>query len=187
MTGKKFESKNVPTGAEICEKQLFNLVDRMEKVEVDHEQIGKFLPVIYKKLEWLSREELIKHFVSVEFNRFLSYYKNTPDLNVVKQDKSRKTSSKTKFITFQINAGKKKGLNPTKLIGLINDLTGKRNIPIGRIDIGSRSSTFEIDPHFKIDILQSFSDTSYKGNRLKIETSIPERRNVKNKSKKYYE
>ena len=83
---KKFLQKAVPSGKEICEKQLFSLIDKVEKVEVNDEQIGEFMPVIYKKLAWLEREELIKHFVSVEFNRFLEYYENAPDINV---DESR--------------------------------------------------------------------------------------------------
>jgi ATP-dependent RNA helicase DeaD len=81
IIGKKFEKKLVPSGKEICEKQLFNLVEKMEKVEIDESQITPFLDVIYKKLEWLSREDLIKKFLSLEFNRFLSYYKNAKDLN----------------------------------------------------------------------------------------------------------
>jgi ATP-dependent RNA helicase DeaD len=83
---KTFIQKEVPTGKEICEKQLFSLIDKVEKIEVNEVQIGEFMPVIYKKLAWLDREELIKHFVSVEFNRFLDYYKNAPDINV---DESR--------------------------------------------------------------------------------------------------
>ena len=79
---KKFIQKNVPSGKEICEKQLFNLIDKVEKIEVNEAEIEQFMPVIYKKLAWLEREELIKHFVSVEFNRFLSYYENAPDINV---------------------------------------------------------------------------------------------------------
>ena len=79
---KTFIKKEVPSGKVICEKQLFSLIDRVEKVEVNNEQIGEFMPVIYKKLAWLDREELIKHFVSVEFNRFLQYYENAPDINV---------------------------------------------------------------------------------------------------------
>ncbi len=79
---KPFVKKEVPSGKVICEKQLFSLIDRVEKVEVNNEQIGEFMPVIYKKLAWLEREELIKHFVSVEFNRFLEYYENAPDINV---------------------------------------------------------------------------------------------------------
>jgi len=80
--GKTFERKKVPTGKEICEKQLFHLVEKVENVEVEEKQIMEFLPVIFNKLSWLDREELIKRFVSVEFNRFLAYYKDATDINV---------------------------------------------------------------------------------------------------------
>jgi ATP-dependent RNA helicase DeaD len=80
--GKPFERKKVPTGKEICERQLFHLVEKVENVEVEEKQIMEFLPVIYNQLSWLDREELIKRFVSVEFNRFLAYYKNAIDINV---------------------------------------------------------------------------------------------------------
>lgn len=79
---KTFIQKAVPSGKEICEKQLFSLIDKVEKIEVSESEIAQFLPVIYKKLAWLDREELIKHFVSAEFNRFLQYYENAPDINV---------------------------------------------------------------------------------------------------------
>jgi ATP-dependent RNA helicase DeaD len=82
MVNQPFIKKMVPSGKEICEKQLFSLIDKVENIEVNNEQIGQFMPVIYKKLAWLDREELIKHFVSVEFNRFLTYYENAPDINV---------------------------------------------------------------------------------------------------------
>jgi ATP-dependent RNA helicase DeaD len=88
ILNKPFTQKSVPSGKEICEKQLFSLIDKMEKTEVNEAQIGEFMPAIYKKLAWLDREELIKHFVSVEFNRFLTYYENAPDINV---DESRST------------------------------------------------------------------------------------------------
>ncbi|MBK6902832.1 MAG: DEAD/DEAH box helicase [Saprospirales bacterium] len=78
---KKFEVKQVPGGKDICEKQLFHLIDNMEKTEVNEAQIGQFLPQVYKKLETMSREDLIKRFVSVEFNHFLAYYKDAKDLN----------------------------------------------------------------------------------------------------------
>ncbi len=87
IIGKKFTKKQVPVGTEICEKQLFNLIDKFENVEVDEKRIEQYLPVIYKKLEWLDRENLIKRLVSLEFNRFLEYYKNAPDLNVYHTDR----------------------------------------------------------------------------------------------------
>lgn len=93
--GKAFEKKLVPGGKEICEKQLFNLIDKMENTVVDDSEIDQFLPVIYKKLSWLSREELIKQFVSVEFNRFLEYYRNAPDLNIkVKEGRGESRSER---------------------------------------------------------------------------------------------
>lgn len=85
--GKDFEKRQVPGGAEICNVRLFNLVEKVEQIEVNTDQIGQFLPAIYTKLENLSREELIQHFVSYEFNAFLKYYKNAPDLNIKGNDR----------------------------------------------------------------------------------------------------
>ena len=79
---KTFNSSLVPSGRQICEKQLFSMVDKMEKVEIDNEEIDTYLPQIYRKLEWLDKEDVIKRFVALEFNRFLEYYKNAPELNV---------------------------------------------------------------------------------------------------------
>ncbi|MBI9030635.1 DEAD/DEAH box helicase [bacterium] len=79
--GQPLEFKELPSGKEICQRQLFNLIDNVEKVEVNDEQIDPFMDVIFKKLAWLEREDLIKHFVAVEFNKFLEYYKNAGDIN----------------------------------------------------------------------------------------------------------
>ena len=87
IIGKKFTKKPVPLGKDICEKQLFNLIDKFENIESDENRIEQYLPVIYQKLEWLDRENLIKRLVSLEFNRFLEYYKNAPDLNVYQTDR----------------------------------------------------------------------------------------------------
>jgi ATP-dependent RNA helicase DeaD len=82
VTKKSFERKMVPNGQQICEKQLYNLIDKVERVEINEEEIAQFMDGIFKKLSWLDRDQLIKRFVSVEFNRFLAYYENAPDLNV---------------------------------------------------------------------------------------------------------
>ncbi|MDD2529230.1 MAG: DEAD/DEAH box helicase [Lentimicrobium sp.] len=86
--GREFGKAKVPTGVQVCEKQLFQHVDRMENVDID-EEIESFLPVIYRKLEWMNREEIIKRFVSLEFNRFLEYYRDARDLNVDETQRSR--------------------------------------------------------------------------------------------------
>lgn len=84
---KKFERKSIPNGREVCEKQLFHMINVMEKVEVDEEAIDDFLPVIYKKLSWMTKEDVIKRFVSTEFNRFVEYYRDAPDLNVKENER----------------------------------------------------------------------------------------------------
>ncbi|MGD1891666.1 MAG: DEAD/DEAH box helicase, partial [Cyclobacteriaceae bacterium] len=112
------ERKPEPGGREISEKHLYHLVDRMVQIEVNEEQIEPYMTVIYKKLDWMSREDLIKRFVSVEFNRFLAYYKNAPDLNVKAEssrsergsrqtEKVRERRSKTNFTKFYLNIGGK--------------------------------------------------------------------------------
>lgn len=89
MVGKKFEQKLIPTGKEICEKNLYSLMDKVEHIEVDEKQIAPYVDAILKKLEWLERDELIKRFISVEFNHFLEYYKNAKDINLNPDQSSR--------------------------------------------------------------------------------------------------
>lgn len=96
VAGIYFERKPVPTGQEICEVQLMTLVDKIIETEVDEEEIAPFLPKVYEKLVDLNREELIKRFVSTEFNRFLDYYKNIPDIDGAAGRKSNKKDRPTK-------------------------------------------------------------------------------------------
>jgi ATP-dependent RNA helicase DeaD len=172
--GKEFKHLPVPGGKEICEKQLFHLIDRMEKVEVDNVQIISYLPSIYKKLEWLDREELIKKFVSLEFNRFLDYYKNSPDLNKV-QGKGSEKSSKGEFTRFFINLGKTDNLQPEKLIRLINEYTGANNIEIGDIEILKNFSFFETDKNYVDSILDKLKGKKYKSRVISVEIASKKR------------
>ncbi|MCF6367076.1 MAG: DEAD/DEAH box helicase [Bacteroidales bacterium] len=176
--GKKIVRKMIPGGKEICERQLFDQIDKIEKIEVDKAQIDPFMDVIYKKLEWLSREELIDRFVSVEFTRFLSYYKNAPDLNIDENAKDERDDKRGKrrqrdgdFSRFFINIGSKKKLSPTKLMGLINETTRKRDIQIGKIDIMDSFSFFEVDSSFEKEVLAAFTDYKYKGMNVTVELS----------------
>ena len=179
IANKPFTRKMIPGGKEICKKQLFKLVDKVEKVEPDAGQIEEFLPEIYKKLEWLSREELIKHFVSIEFNRFLSYYKNSQDLNVEVDIPNRKNegtrSSQKGFTRFYINLGSKNNLTASRLIGLVNEKTRIRNIEIGKIDILRKFSFFEIEKAYETDIIKAFNGyVEFEGETVSIDISKPE-------------
>lgn len=174
---KKFMRKQVPNGREICEKQLFNLIDKVEKVEVNDSQIEQFLPTIFRKLGWLERDELIKRFVSVEFNRFLSFYEDAPDLNKGVQEPKQMTKKpgkegsrgKVKFSLFYINLGTKNNLTAAHLIGLINEMTGTRDIRIGRIDLQKKFSFFEVDSRFENEILSSLNEARWGGVKVLVE------------------
>jgi ATP-dependent RNA helicase DeaD len=184
MIGKKFEKLPVPTGLEICKKQLFKLIDKMEKVEVDEDQIAHFMPEVNKKLEWLTKEQIIKHFVSLEFNRFLDYYKNAKDLNEPNKAEGRyekdrpgkkNRSFETKqgggnFARFFISVGKKDGMtNPKYLIGLINDVTNDRRLRIGTIDLKDSFSFFEVEDKSAGKVIKAFKNQVYKDRKIKLE------------------
>ncbi|MFC2131616.1 DEAD/DEAH box helicase [Bacteroidota bacterium] len=174
--GKPFEKKKVPDGREVCEMRLFNMIDKLENVEVDEVQILPFLPDIYEKIISLSREDIVKKFVWLEFNRFLSYYKGATDLNVrpqhEKSEKGRKINKgrrDVEFARFYINLGLVHRISPQRLMGIINEKLRIRNIIIGKIDIMKRFSFFEIDMEYRNEVINAFEGANYEGNNLLVE------------------
>ena len=183
MLKKEIHQKKVPNGEEICAIQMLSLIDKVVKTDVN-KQIEKYIPIIEEKLAHLDKEELLKHFVSAEFNRFLSFYKNAPDLNISVNNKREKRKEKSKrerktghaeagYTRFFINLGKQQNLETHNLIGLINEYTRKRNIPIGKIDILRKFSFFEVDVNYEKDVLSGLSDANWNGNRVSVEISKP--------------
>ena len=177
-----FIREAVPSGLDICKKRLYTLIDKVENVEVDEQQIGQFMPDIYKKLEWLEREELIKHFVSTEFNRYLSYYKNARDINILRDGRGEKRSKRgkrgkrsredrrnTSFACFYINVGFQHKLNPGRLIGLINECLRSSDAVIGNIEVKKTFSFFEIDNKWKSKLFVGFKGKIFEGIPLLIE------------------
>ncbi len=175
ITNKQFEKKQVPGGREICEKQLINLVDKVKSTQVDEVSIEKYLPAIYEKLEQLDREELIKHFISVEFNRFLEYYKDAPDLNVGNKGGRTQSNEKpeTGYARFHINLGSKQSLSASSLIALVNRNCKGKRIEFGKIEILRKFSFFEIDQSRAKQILADMSDTLYDGIPVTVQLSMP--------------
>jgi ATP-dependent RNA helicase DeaD len=183
---KKFERKMVPGGDEICEKQMFHLIDRVVNVDIDEKQIGKFLPLILDKFESMSKEDIVKHFVSLEFNELMEYYKNARDLNLKMEqprdsfgraDRNDRGGDRTSFTKLFINVGKKQNLNASGLIGLINEYSKRRNVEIGKIDIQRKFSFFEIDSAYEKDLIKAMNNQIIEGHLLnigKVESTAPE-------------
>lgn len=151
VINKKFEKGEMPSGKEICAKQLFNLVDQIEKVKVNEEEIAELMPQIYRKLEWLDKEDIIKRMVSLEFNRMIDYYKDADEIETIDEKSSRKDreggrkrKAEEGFVRFFINFGKTDGLYTNQLIELVNKcVPGK--VRIGRIDLMEKFSFFEVE------------------------------------------
>jgi ATP-dependent RNA helicase DeaD len=182
---KSFTQKKVPNGQEICEIQLFNLIDKIHDIEVNEKEIKDFLPDIYEKLDGLDRKELIKRFVSIEFNQFLSYYENARDLNGDDRPE-RKKPGDASFVRFYINQGKMDNLTPARLMGLINECIKKRDVEIGRIEILKSFSFFEIDKIFKDDVLNKMNGAEFNDRHVIVEvTAGQKKRKFEGKKKKW--
>ncbi len=159
----KFEHKLVPNGLEICTKQLFSQISAMQHVEVNEEQIEPFMSQVYSQLSYMSKEELLKRFVSLEFNRFLDYYENADDINlnekeerkIDKQEGKRKKRG-GKRIRLKMNVGSDAGMNPSRILGLINRATNDKSIAVGDIEITNRYSFFDVFQDQHQQVLDAF-------------------------------
>ena len=179
---KKFDLGTLPSGKEICEQQLIKVIDDIEKVKVDEEEIETFLPSIYRKFEWLSKEDLIKRVVSMEFNRFLDYYKNAPEIeqpnaeNKKGERKERKErggersrKAEKGYTRLFLNLGKTDGFFPNQIIDMINRHIKKERIQIGRIDLMQNFSFFEvIEPQAAL-VVKALNKTSVNGRKVVVE------------------
>ena len=171
MLQRNFERQMIPNGLEVCKKQLFFQINRMQNVEVNDEQIDAYLPQIMKQLEYLSKEDIIKRFVAVEFNRFLEYYKDAPDLNI--EEKAPKEKNKTSHdnnksggrkktgekIRLKINIGERNEITPKRLLGIINEVVGDRTISVGDIEITNKCTFFDVFLDQSNKILNAFEAT----------------------------
>ncbi len=177
--GKTFAHESVPVGREICEKQLFYFIDKMENVEIDYSQINSYLPPIFKKLEWLDKEDIITRFVALEFNRFLEYYKNSKDINASEEHGSEWKTKKKRddfenmtgkgYARLFINFGKMDGIYPAEIISLINSNTRGLKVPIGRIDLKKSFSFFEVEEGFAQEVINALSKAKINDRNVIVE------------------
>ena len=194
IVGRPFEKAMIPTGKEVCEKQLFNHIDRIEHVDINREEIDDYLPVVFRKLDWMSREELITRMVALNFNRFLDYYKDAVDLNVTEREekkdrKERQIEREHRDETMKrlyFGMGKNDHILPQKIIGKINDVTRSKNIPIGRIDLYPDFSYVDVEESFVPLILECFADphSNPRGIVVEVAKEQPERKKASGGEKK---
>lgn len=165
----------IPTGPEVCQKQLLALMHKVKEVKVNEEDIEEFLPAVYDDLKDLTKQELIKRFASLEFNRFLDYYKNAPDLN---SEDGQRSSSNDNYVTgdrFFINVGKMDGLDKSTILELIDGNTGVGKKYIGQIELKGAYSFFEVDKSKSQEVLNGFNNVEYQGRSVRVEITTERR------------
>ena len=193
IINKRFNIGQLPSGKDICQQQLIKVIDDIEKVKVDEDEIASFLPGIYRKFEWLSKEDLIKRVVSSEFNRFLDYYKNAPEIEAPNssdrsdrndrgdRDNSRrdrgtdrdKSARKAEngYTRLFLNLGKMDGFYANQIIELINRNMKKQRTNIGRIDLMKNFSFFEVDEKQAKSVVESLNGVNFNGRKVIVEVA----------------
>lgn len=188
-----FERAMIPTGKQVCEKQLFRHIDNLENVDIMRDDIDDYLPIVFRKLNWLSREELITRIVALNFNRFLDYYKDAKDLNVDDTRESKSSGSKEKkqhddsnMVRLFFGLGKRDHIKPNSLIGKINDVTRTKDINIGHIDLMENYSFVAVDGDHAQFVVDCFADPmkNKDGIRVEITTGEPKEKSGRSKERK---
>lgn len=185
IIGKTFERKEVPTPDHIIEKQLFSLADRIERVEVDDNEMEKYLPGVMKKLGWLSSEDVIKRVLSLEFHRLLEYYKDAPKIDFIdekpakprkerkerndaprsNEEKDRRTASKGMARVY-VNVGKRDGFFAGNLIEMLNKNISGPRVDVGRIDLLPSYSLFDVKKADAKRVVNGLKGADFLGKRL---------------------
>jgi ATP-dependent RNA helicase DeaD len=185
VIGKNFIKAEIPNGFDVCEKQLFSLIHKVHNVTVNETQIEQYIPRIMDEFADLSKEDLIKRFASLEFNRFLEYYKNAPDLNAPEEARFRERDGATgerfvrgnngEFTRLFINLGSVDGFGRGEMLGYICNNTGIVGRTVGKIDVKGVYSFFEVANADKDTVMNAFKAIQYKGREVRIEISGDDR------------
>lgn len=151
---KTFEQGTLPEPRDICTKQLYHVIDDIERIEVDEEEIAPFMNEVQKRWEWLDKDDLIKRVLSREFGRFLQYYANAPEIEDVatsgkSEEGKRKQRNKSHqaeegYVRLFLNVGKIDGMYAREIISLINKNVQGDKVAVGRIDLMKNFSFIEV-------------------------------------------
>ncbi|MEZ7499736.1 DEAD/DEAH box helicase [Flavobacterium sp. Arc3] len=173
----KFEEKTVPSGIEICEIQLLHLANKIKDVEVDHE-IDNYLPAINNVLEGLSKEELIKKMVSVEFNRFINYYKKTRDISNQSSGSERRDDrdgaprdNNGGATRYFVNIGSRDNFDWMSLKDYLKETLDLGRDDVFKVDVKEGFSFFNTDPEHTDKVMEVLNNVQLEGRRINVEIS----------------
>ena len=182
--GKKFVEGTIPSSKEICTKQLYKVMEQIDKVDVKEEEIAPFMEDINRRFDYMDKEELLKKIVSMEFGKFLAYYADAPEISQIsaKDDKKKSASDKPKgkgggarkaekgYVKLFINLGKTDGFYPGEIMQFINKHVGGRQ-RVGHIDLLQRFSYIEVPERDARKVMDALDGTTYKKRAVRCNRS----------------
>ena len=171
----KFEEKTIPSGIEICEIQLLHLANKIKDTEVDHD-IDTYLPAINEVLDGLSKEELIKKMVSVEFNRFINYYKSKRDLSGERGNDRERSSEPREIragdpVRYFINIGARDDFDWMQLKDFIKETLDLGRDDVFKVDVKEGFSFFNTDGEHTDKVMSVLNGYDMNGRRINVEIS----------------
>jgi len=174
----RFHLQRVPSAVEVCEQQLLKLMKKIRDVQVNESGIAKYLPVVFEELQDLSREELIKRITSLEFNRFLDYYRNAPDLNVdlAHQGRQNRNDNYRSGTRMFINLGTMDGFDKGGMFKYIVEKTGIPRNDIGKIDMKGVYSWFEVAGQSAQQVLEEFRGEIFNERKVRVDLAGGEKK-----------
>jgi len=169
----KFTYSKVPDGVDVCEQQLIGLMKKIQSVEVNEQGIAKYLPAVYEELNDLNKEDLIKRVVSIEFNRFLDYYRDSHDLNIdfARKDHIKSNNEFRKGSSMFINLGEMDGFDIPKMLKYLIETTDLPADSFGRINIKGVYSFIDMEEKLITQALISFKNEVFKGRKVRVDIS----------------
>ncbi len=193
VVGKSFVKMEVPKATDVVDKQLFSYLDRINATTVNEAQMDPHMPKILAHFEGLEKEELIKRFVSMEFNKLLEYYKNAPDLNVDpsemrgnmrerggrdggREERFGRDSNRSGYSRFFINLGSVDQFSKGEMLGFICNNTKIAGKSIGKIDVKGVYSFFEVQNDDVSKVMSGFEGVDFNGRQVRVESAGDEKR-----------
>ncbi|MCC6819059.1 MAG: DEAD/DEAH box helicase [Bacteroidia bacterium] len=166
LTKSKFEKLEIPSGREVCEKQFFAFIDKLQKADISHGDYENYLPYLKEQFAEMSKDEIIQRVASLEFNRFLKYYEKAGDLN-----NSGERQRFGNYTRLFISLGEKDGFYKAAFLEFLLDTSGHTKAQLGKIELMDSYSFVEVDNDIAEAFVAAFSGKKFRGRPIRMEAS----------------
>lgn len=172
----KFHKLDIPSGKDVCRKQFFHFIDKMLDADISDGEYETYLPVLKEKFAGVEKEEILQRVAALEFDRFLKYYENAPDLNVREKGDEKKSgkpgkkgkSTSANYQRLFVNLGTKDGFYKASFLQFVLDMSGLSKDVLGRIDMKEMNSWVEVEHSASKKMIKSLDGKNYRGRKIRM-------------------